>query len=108
MEDYYLFSSGELERKDNTVRLTRSDGKYKDLKIEATRDIYLFGEVSTNTKCLNYLAQMKIPVHFFNYYGFYTGSFYPKEQNVSGTLLIQQVQAYTDPKKDYIMLKNLS
>ena len=43
MEDYYLFSSGELERKDNTVRLTRSDGKYKDLKIEVTRDIYLFG-----------------------------------------------------------------
>ena len=37
MEDYYLFSSGELERKDNTVRLTRSDGKYKDLKIEVTR-----------------------------------------------------------------------
>ncbi|MDY0844530.1 CRISPR-associated endonuclease Cas1, partial [Streptococcus thermophilus] len=49
--------------------------------------------------CLNYLAQMKIPVHFFNYYGFYTGSFYPKEQNVSGTILIQQVQAYTDPKR---------
>lgn len=59
MEDYYLFSSGKLERKDNTVRLTRSDGKYKDLKIDVTRSIYLFGEVSTNTKCLNYLAQKK-------------------------------------------------
>ena len=63
MEDYYLFSSGKLERKDNTVRLTRSDGKYKDLKIDVARSIYLFGEVSTNTKCLNYLAQKKIPIH---------------------------------------------
>ncbi|WP_304441940.1 MULTISPECIES: CRISPR-associated endonuclease Cas1 [unclassified Listeria] len=35
-----------------------------------TRDIYLFGEVTTNTKCLNYLAEKKIPVHIFNYYGF--------------------------------------
>lgn len=96
MEDYYLFSSGKLERKDNTVRLTRSDGKYKDLKIDVTRSIYLFGEVSTNTKCLNYLAQKKIPIHYYNYYGFYSGSFYPREENVSGTLLIQQVQAYTD------------
>lgn len=99
MEDYYLFSSGKLERKDNTIRLTRPDGKYKDLKIEVTRDIYLFGEVNLNSKCLNYLAQNKIPVHFFNYYGFYTGSFYPKEQNISGTLLIQQVEAYKDAER---------
>lgn len=94
MESYYLFSSGELKRKDNVIRLERPDGKYKDLKIELTRDIYLFGEVSLNTKCLNYLSEKKIPLHLFNYYGFYTGTFYPREKNVSGQLLIQQVNAY--------------
>lgn len=96
MESYYLFSSGTLARKDNVVRITRKDGKYKDLKIELTRDIYLFGEVSLNTKCLNYLSEKKIPLHLFNYYGNYTGSFYPREKNVSGELLINQVKANLD------------
>lgn len=91
MESYYLYSSGTLSRKDNVIRLETGDGRKKDLKIEMTRDIYLFGEVTTNTKCLNYLSEMKIPIHFFNYYGYYTGTFYPREKNVSGKLLAQQV-----------------
>lgn len=91
MESYYLYSSGTLSRKDNVIRMETGDGRKKDLKIEMTRDIYLFGEVATNTKCLNYLSEMKIPVHFFNYYGYYTGTFYPREKNVSGKLLVQQV-----------------
>lgn len=98
-ESFYLFSNGELQRKDNVLRLTAPDGRYKDIKVEMTRDIYLFGEVSLNTKCLNYAGQLSIPIHIFNYYGYYTGSFYPKEENVSGKLLIEQVNHYTDVHK---------
>ena len=98
-ESFYLFSNGELQRKDNVLRVVAPDGRFKDIKVEMTRDIYLFGEVGLNTKCLNYAGQLSIPIHFFNYYGFYTGSFYPKEENVSGKLLIEQVQHYTDPVK---------
>ncbi|MEG0583680.1 MAG: type I-B CRISPR-associated endonuclease Cas1b [Cetobacterium sp.] len=98
-ESYYLFSNGDLKRKDNVLRMTNSEGKFKDLKIEMSRDIYLFGEVSLNTKCLNYMGQLNIPMHLFNYYGYYTGSFYPKEVNVSGKLLIKQVSFYTDEEK---------
>lgn len=99
MENYYLFANGELKRKDNNISIITEDKGTKDLKIEVMNDIYLFGEISTNTKCINYLGQMKVPVHFFNYYGFYTGSFYPKETNVSGNLLIKQVVYYTDNEK---------
>ena len=95
-ESFYLFSNGELQRKDNVLRITAPDGRFKDIKVEMTQDIYLFGEVSLNTKCLNYAGQLSIPIHIFNYYGFYTGSFYPKEENVSGKLLIEQVNHYTD------------
>ena len=98
-ESYFIFSNGELKRKDNVVRITALDGRFKDIKVEMTRDIYLFGEVSLNTKCLNYLATLKIPVHVFNYYGFYTGTFYPKETNVSGKLFVKQVENYTDNSK---------
>jgi len=38
-------------------------------------------------------------VHYFNYYGFYTGTYYPKEQLVSGKLLVKQVEHYTNKIK---------
>lgn len=98
-ESFYLFSDGQLHRKDNVLRITTQDGRFKDIKVEVTRDIYVFGEVSLNTKCLNYAGQLSMPIHFFNYYGFYSGSFYPKEENVSGKLLIEQVNHYTDLHK---------
>lgn len=99
MENYYIFSSGKMKRKDNNISIiTKNKGK-KDLKIEVVNEIYLFGEMSTNSKCLNYLGQMGVPVHFFNYYGFYTGSFYPKKSKVSGNLLIKQVEHYINKEK---------
>ena len=67
MENYYLFANGELKRKDNNISIITEDKGTKDLKIEVMNDIYLFGEISTNTKCINYLGLLKVPVHFFNY-----------------------------------------
>ncbi|MGM9903719.1 MAG: type I-B CRISPR-associated endonuclease Cas1b [Enterococcus sp.] len=105
IESYYLYSNGILSRKDNVVRMETPDGRKKDLKIEMTRDIYLFGEVTTNTKCLNYLSEMKVPVHFFNYYGYYTGTFYPREKNISGKLLVQQVLHSIDEEKRLLLAR---
>lgn len=94
MENYYIFSNGELKRKDNNICFNN-----KFLKVEMTDDIYIFGEVSLNSKCLHFLGYNKINVHFFNYYGFYTGSFYTKESNVSGNLLIKQVEHFQNKEK---------
>ncbi|MGL4862466.1 MAG: type I-B CRISPR-associated endonuclease Cas1b [Cetobacterium sp.] len=98
-ESYYLFSNGTLSRKDNVFRLKTPSGEFKDLKIEVARDIYVFGELTLNTKCLNYMGQLNISTHFFNYYGFYTGSFYPKETKVSGALLVKQVESFLNECK---------
>lgn len=96
------FSNGELKRKDNNVCFND-----RFLKIEMTNDIYLFGEVNLNTKCLNFLGQNKVAVHFFNYYGFYTGSFYPKESNVSGKLLVRQVEYFQIEEKRVEIAKEI-
>ncbi len=53
-------------------------------------------EMTFNTAFINYISQYGIPVHFFNYYHFYTGSFYPKEKLLAGQLLVKQVEHYTD------------
>jgi CRISPR-associated protein Cas1 len=93
-ETFYIFKNGDLKRKDNSIVIKGSDGQSKNLKSEVTDEIYLFGEVSMNTKLLNFLSQKGIIMHIFNYYGFYSGSFYPRETNVSGYLLVEQAKSY--------------
>lgn len=95
-ETFYIFKDGDLKKKDNNIIMKTVEGAKKNLKAEVTEEIYLFGEVKLNTKLLNFLSQKKIIVHVFNYYGFYSGSFYPRETNVSGYLLVNQVKKYDD------------
>ena len=98
-QSYYLYKSGRIQRKDNTVEIVYADGTKRSIPIERIDDIYVMSEFDFNTKLINYLSQFGINVHFFNYYGFYTGTYYPKESLVSGKLLIKHVEHYTDPEK---------
>ena len=98
-QSYYLYKSGRLQRKDNTLEIEYNDGSKKSIPIERVDDIYVMTEFDFNTKLINYLSHFGINVHFFNYYGFYTGTYYPKESLVSGKLLIKQVESYTDNEK---------
>ena len=106
-ETFYIFADGDLKRKDNNVIITNSEGDSKNLKAEVTDEIYLFGEVSMNTKLLNFLSQKGIVMHVFNYYGFYSGSFYPRETNISGYLLVQQVKCYDNEEKRLLLAKEI-
>lgn len=95
-DSYYIYNSGSLSQKDNTVRFTTTDGEYKDLPIENIREVYIMNEMNITTKLLNLFSKYGITVHFFNYYQFYTGSFYPKEAKLAGQLLVKQAMAYSD------------
>lgn len=89
----YITSMGELSRKDNSLCF-RKNGKNVYIPVENTKEIYCFNEVSINSKLLDYLSKNNIIIHFFNYYGGYSGTFYPKNQYNSGKLLIKQVEAF--------------
>ena len=106
-ETFYIFKNGDLKRKDNNIVIESSDGHSKNLKSEVTDEIYLFGEVSMNTKLLNFLSQKGMIMHIFNYYGFYSGSFYPRETNISGYLLVQQVKCYDNIAKRLKIAKEI-
>ena len=94
-QSYYIFTSGELHRKDDSLVLINEKGK-KDIPIERVYDLYIFSTVSINSTLLSFLSQKGICVHFYNYYDFYIGSFYPKETVVSGSLLVKQVEKYQE------------
>lgn len=98
MRDYYIFKSGRLRRHENTIELEFNDGK-KVIPVNDIYSLHLFGEVDLNTKLITFLNQHGIPIHFYNYYGYYSGSFYPREKLVSGFLIVKQVERYLDKKK---------
>lgn len=65
------------------------------IPVEDVDSLWVFRELDLNSKVLNFLAQKKIPVHFFNYYGYYSGSYYPREYLQAGFLLVKQVKHYS-------------
>ena len=104
---YYIYTNGKLARKDNTLQFVDSDGIKRDLPVEKIEDIYIMSEMNLNTKFLDFISQKGIVLHFFNYYQFYSGSFYPREQLLAGNLLVQQVTAYTDTKQRVDLAKKI-
>lgn len=98
-ESIYIFTSGELKRKHNTVFFETSDGQKKYLPIENVRDIHLFGEVTLNKEFLEFISQKEIILHFYNYYEYYVGSFYPREHYNSGYMILKQAEHYLDYSK---------
>ncbi|MFA5512080.1 MAG: type I-B CRISPR-associated endonuclease Cas1b [Candidatus Kapaibacterium sp.] len=123
---YYIFTPGKLKRKENTVfyvpfkyvEAQDDENLQNDILLSIDSDteetlpsskmvipvqdidsFYIMTEASFNTKFLDFCSANRIPVHFFNYYGFYTGTFYPKEYLVSGSLLVNQVKHYSNKNK---------
>lgn len=104
-QSFYVYNNGDLRRKDNTLQFTSREGERKDIPIERIDDIYVMSEMTFNTAFISYISQYGIPMHFFNYYNFYTGSFYPKEKLLAGQLLVKQVEHYTDYEKRMVIAK---
>jgi len=91
----YIFSNGELKRKENTLYFETPQGK-KFIPVENTGEIMIFGEVSLNKKFLEFLSENEIILHCFNFYGYYIGSFYPREHYNSGYMILKQAEHYSD------------
>jgi CRISPR-associated protein Cas1 len=104
-QPFYITQSGTLSRKDNSLWFENETVK-KAIPIEAVDSLYCLGEVTINSKLLTFLSQQSIPIHFFNYYEYYTGTFYPKESLVSGTLLLKQAEHYQNYDKRMFLARS--
>ncbi len=101
---YYLFNPGRMTRRDNTLKFTAVDDSGREQKprylpIEGIEALYIFGSIDANSALFNFLGKQRIPVHFFDYYEHYTGSFQPKEYLLAGKMQVEQTRAYLSSKR---------
>ena len=94
----YLFHSGRLKRKGNTV-CVKTDERTRYFPITSVRDIFVFGEVDVNKKFLEFAHENEVILHFFGYHGHYVGSYYPREHYNSGYMTLKQAEYYIDYQK---------
>lgn len=106
MKNYYLTLSGTLKRNENTLLLKTEDEKIS-IPVNDIDAIFCFGELAVNSKLMSFLSQKNIALHYFNYYGYYTGSFYPREYLNSGHVVVKQVLFYNDNCKRLHIAKEL-
>ena len=104
-ETFYIYNGGTLKRKDNTLQFVNNENQKRDIPVERVGEIYVMSEMTFNTALINFLAQKGIVVHFFNYYDFYSGSFYPREKLLSGNWLVHQTEHYIDYSKRMIIAR---
>jgi len=102
-ESIYIFSNGEIKRKQNTIYFENEKGDHKYIPVENTRELHLFGEVTLNKEALEFFTQNEVILHFYNYYGYYVGSYYPREHYNSGYMILKQAEHYLDRDKRYIL-----
>ena len=98
---FYLFNPGIMERRDNTLKFTpivvnednteiKQQPRY--IPIEDVAELYAFGSLRANSALFNFMGQKGIPIHFFDYYENYTGSFMPAKVSCPARLCWHRLQ----------------
>jgi CRISPR-associated protein Cas1 len=99
----FITRNGILKRSQNTIyfifKNEKGEIEKRVLPIEKIYAIHTHGRITVRSGALSYLMKHGIPVHFFNKFGFYEGSFYPRETLISGSLLVKQVEYYLHKEK---------
>lgn len=93
-----------MSRKDNTLKFVAIDemgraAPAKYLPVESIDALFVFGSIDANSALYNFLGKKRIPVHFFDYYEHYTGSFQPKDYLLAGKMQVAQTQTYLRSKR---------
>lgn len=102
---FYLYKSGTLKRKDNSVVLEGKDS-VDYIPIEQLDMIICFSEITLNKRVLSLLNQYEIVILFYNYYGNYIGRFSPKEYK-DGRVLVNQVMMYENVNQRLFIAKSM-
>jgi CRISPR-associated protein Cas1 len=102
--DYHLIHEGTLNIDGGTIIIENSVGK-NVIPIENVRAIYAHRPVTLSSGIISSISKIGIPIHFFGYYGNYEATLWPKCIDISGDMLIKQVEAHLDEVKRLTIAK---
>ncbi|HIE33881.1 MAG TPA: type I-B CRISPR-associated endonuclease Cas1 [Candidatus Altiarchaeales archaeon] len=97
-EIVYFLNEGVMYRKKSTLFFQNFEGK-RAIPINSISEIICCNRITMRSGCLSYLMKKYIPIHFFNMYGWYLGSLYPREFLISGRVVVKQAEHYLDNEK---------
>lgn len=105
LEEEIIAGSSEDFLRDEELASSKA-GKGKPIPINDVGVIFCFADLTFNTKFFNYISKYQIVLHMFNYYGYFTGSFLPRQTLAPGSSLLAQVRSYLDPHKRLVLARN--
>ncbi len=102
----YLTQEGIVKKEGNTIYFVNKEMK-RAMPVEDISEINCMARITVRSGAAYYLMKLGIPVHFFNKYGYYAGSLYPREQLNSGLVIVKQVEHYLDNEKRMYIAKEI-
>ncbi|WP_413828577.1 type I-B CRISPR-associated endonuclease Cas1b [Methanobrevibacter sp. UBA412] len=102
----YLTSNGIIQRKDNTIFFINKEIK-QAIPIHSINEINCEAKVTIKSGAASYLMKEGIIINFFNKYGYYEGSLYPRIQFNSGLVVVNQSAHYIDKQKRQYLAKEI-
>jgi CRISPR-associated protein Cas1 len=109
LQDYDNFSTSQDLEIQEEIEDTQKNSKIvkRYIPIHSINDIHIFSEVNINKKFIDFISQNKIPIHFYNYYGYYEGTYYPREFYNSGYIVLKQSEHYLNNEKRLYLAKSI-
>src|SRR3989339_1697406 len=93
MRDMYITKSGTLKQDENTL-LFDTGAESIRIPVKEISSVHLLNETRLNSRLFQFLSKNHIPAYFYNYYGGYVGCFAPREEYLSGRIVVKQVLHY--------------
>ncbi len=105
MKSIYITRPGKLVRKENTLYFVSKESGKRPIAVENVSDIYALAPLSVSSQVLHLLSKKGIPLHFFDVYGNYDGTYYPRSTRVSGELVLRQAEHHLNEEKRLFLAK---
>lgn len=95
---FYIFKEGDLYVKEGTFYFKNVE-MFVPIPVEQVLSFELHGGCSVSSGAFSLAGKHNIPIHMFDYYANYMGTYWPKEHYFSGDLTIKQSLVYSDIQK---------
>ena len=102
--NYYITKDGILRREKNTVYF-ESGGEKRILPVNNIYAVYAYGRITFSSGVVSYLSKKCVPIHFFNKYGWYEATLYPRETLLAGDVLVKQALHHINMDKRLYLAK---